>query len=402
MKPALRFARLTSAPAVAAFCGIAICALVSIPPASAAGYLYIGDIFYPTFSDGFIYRMDTATLDLQTIRDTGGGLRGIALDPVNRNLYWTDVDTRQIFRSALDGSGAAAIISSGLAWPMDIDAFPAADRIAWGDQTLEQIGMAHLDGSGAAPLLSTPFAAGIAFDMVNGRIYWSSAITAEAGEIRRANMDGSGQVVIISNYGRPARIALDVRGGKIYWTDYVNDVVRRANLDGTGRQDLYVVGSNLNPEGIALDLTAGKVYWGQEYASDRDKIMRMNLDGTSPETVLIGSFGLIADMSFTESQAGVSALPVDARPAIASRPNPFSVSSTIRLDLPRGGDGEISVHSADGRRVCTLVTGALPAGTTEIRWLGADDRGRPLAPGVYFYRARVGDRSVTEKVILSR
>lgn len=45
-------------------------------------------------------------------------------------------------------------------------------------------------------------------------------------------------------------IALDVAAGKIYWTSLGNDSIRRANLDGSGVEDLVI---NLSaPAGIVL------------------------------------------------------------------------------------------------------------------------------------------------------
>jgi sugar lactone lactonase YvrE len=377
-------------------------AIALVAPPANAGYLYFADIFYPSFSDGSIKRMDTTTHVVETVEAVGGGLRGIALDAVNQKLYWTDVTRQVIGRSALDGSGAASIITTGLSWPMDIDAHPAADRIAWGDQTLSQIGIAHLDGSGAAPLLSTPFASGIAFDTVNGKIYWSTAVTDVLGEIRRANLDGSNQQVVIADYGRPASIALDVSGGKIYWTDYVNDVVRRANLDGTGRQTLYVVGANLNPDGIALNLTERKVYWAQSYQNDRDKIMRMNLDGTSPEDVLVDDFGLISDLAFLGGASDAPSLDVAAGPVLTCWPNPLRDSATIRLALPSAVSARLGVFTADGRRIATLLDGGVIRGRADISWKGMDDRGRPVPGGIYFYRLDAGGRTWTSKAIVTR
>lgn len=277
---------------------LAALALLGAAPVAAEGTLYFADIFYPSFSDGYIYRVNTDGSDLQTLVNTGGGLRSIAIDQAGGKLYWTDVDDDAIRRANLDGSDPEDIVTEGLSWPMAIALNPAADMLYWGDQTLAQIGSAHLDGSGAGPLLSTPFHSGLAVDADNGKIYWSTSITATEGDILRANLDGTNVETVVTEADKPARIALDIGGGKIYWTDYVVDVVRRANLDGSDVEDLYVVGANLNPGGIVLDLDEGKVYWGQAVTTNRDKIMRMNLDGSDPENVLTGNFGIITYFAF--------------------------------------------------------------------------------------------------------
>ena len=45
---------------------------------------------------------------------------------------------------------------------------------------------------------------------------------------------------------------------KIYWTEASTDKIARANLDGTGVEDLIVTGLD-TPRGIGLDMVAGKV-----------------------------------------------------------------------------------------------------------------------------------------------
>ena len=59
-----------------------------------------------------------------------------------------------------------------------------------------------------------------------------------------------------------ADIALDVAGGKMYWTGHRPlslDTIHRANLDGSQIETL-VSGLGL-PNGLALDMAGGKMYW---------------------------------------------------------------------------------------------------------------------------------------------
>ena len=52
------------------------------------------------------------------------------------------------------------------------------------------------------------------------------------------------------------------RGPKIYWTEAAGDEILRANLDGTGVEILIDSHHNVNdPLWIALDVTGGKMYW---------------------------------------------------------------------------------------------------------------------------------------------
>ena len=72
-------------------------------------------------------------------------------------------------------------------------------------------------------------------------------------------------------------------GGKMYWTDLGIDKIQRANLDGTGVEDLITRGLSA-PWGIALDGTGGRMYWTDAGSS---KIQRANLDGTNVEDLII-------------------------------------------------------------------------------------------------------------------
>jgi hypothetical protein len=46
---------------------------------------------------------------------------------------------------------------------------------------------------------------------------------------------------------------------KMYWTDFANQKMQRANLDGTSIENIFDHQSG-GVEGIALDLAAGKIY----------------------------------------------------------------------------------------------------------------------------------------------
>ena len=83
-------------------------------------------------------------------------------------------------------------------------------------------------------------------------------------------------------------------------------------------------------------------------------------------------------------------------------PNPFTRRTTLRLSLPEARDVAVEIYDVSGRVVRTLAAGTLPAGEHQLVWRGADDRGRPVASGIYFCRASVGDWSASTKLVLFR
>lgn len=269
-----------------------------------AGTLYFAEIFNPERSDGSIRRVESDGSDMETLVNTGGGVRGLAVDLAGGKLYWTDVEALAIRRAGLDGDNQEDLVTDDLEWPRSIVLDAGLDRFYWGDQLSATISVANLDGSDAEPIRSTEFHAGLAIDALHGKLYWSTSVSQWDGDILRSDLDGGNVETVVTGEGKPAGVAIDVEGGKLYWTDYVVDVVRRSNLDGSDIEDIYVVGSNRNPRCITLDLAEGKVYWGQdvEIQGNTGKIMRMDLDGADPETVIEG-VGLITDLSLGESRA---------------------------------------------------------------------------------------------------
>lgn len=93
---------------------------------------------------------------------------------------------------------------------------------------------------------------------------------------------------LVRDPASPFNIALDLAGGKMYWTtgaDVSPSYVRRANLDGTGEETLVVAERTKNTAGPALDLAHGKIYYTDQFGGD---ILRANLDGTDQEPLVNG------------------------------------------------------------------------------------------------------------------
>lgn len=81
-------------------------------------------------------------------------------------------------------------------------------------------------------------------------------------------------------------------------------------------------------------------------------------------------------------------------------PNPFNPETKISFVMEKGADVALEVYDILGRRVNSLHTGYLPAGTYEYTWYGTDTYGRQAASGIYFYRLITGDQSITRKMTL--
>jgi hypothetical protein len=81
-------------------------------------------------------------------------------------------------------------------------------------------------------------------------------------------------------------------------------------------------------------------------------------------------------------------------------PNPFHAVTTIRCSMPNAGPATLEINDIAGRRVRTLLDGAVGAGERNFVWDGRDDSGRAVASGVYFYRLRAAAKSETGRANL--
>ena len=97
--------------------------------------------------------------------------------------------------------------------------------------------------------LESPY--GVALDVPGGKMYWTNV---GAGKIQCANLDGSGVEDLITGLGNLYGIALDVPASKMYWTNFDTGAIQQANLNGTDVQD-FVLGLS-RPTGIILSVSS--------------------------------------------------------------------------------------------------------------------------------------------------
>jgi hypothetical protein len=75
------------------------------------------------------------------------------------------------------------------------------------------------------------------------------------------------------------------------------------------------------------------------------------------------------------------------------RPNPAVREVLIWFELPARANALLEVRDLAGRRVVTLVEGAIEPGRHETEWNAMDERGVKVPAGVYFFRLVVDGRS---------
>ena len=93
--------------------------------------------------------------------------------------------------------------------------------------------------------------------VAEGKMYW---VDRRASKVQRANLDGSEvEDLVTTGLEDPTDLALDVAGGKMYWTDesWNGRKIQRANLDGSQVEDLVATGLG-QPDDLALDPAGGR------------------------------------------------------------------------------------------------------------------------------------------------
>ena len=213
---------------------------------------------------------------------------GLQFDPTTRELHGTPLaamDATPVTYTATDTKGASA----SLTFTITVQDTPSLTDLYmyWADIETNKIQRANLDGTNVQDLL-TGFGrpTGITLDISSGKIYWTDSDRAGQYGIHRMNLDGTNiETLVVGEPFVGEQIALDISGGKMYWALQFNKI-QRANLDGTNVEDL-VIGQE-EPRGMALDLPAGKMYWTDLGAG---KIQRANLDGSNIEVLVTGLDG---------------------------------------------------------------------------------------------------------------
>lgn len=76
--------------------------------------------------------------------------------------------------------------------------------------------------------------------------------------------------------------------------------------------------------------------------------------------------------------------------------------AVLRFALPSATPSTLSVRSADGRVVRTLLHGTLEAGEHDCRWDGRDDRGVSVSAGSYVLMLEAGGAPLTSRRVTVR
>jgi len=294
-----------------------------------------GRLFVLDLSDGRVLSCKPDGSDLKTIVSEGRRLPdGIVVDVEAGHIYWTNMgnpvaNDGSIARADLDGKNLKHIVAPGGTFtPKQLQLDKKNGKLYWCDREGMRVMRCNLDGSKIETLVDssqgdqrpgkdlTKWCVGIALDIVGGKLYWTQKGPDKAGQGRifRANVEiPKGQTpadrndieVLYENLPEPIDLDLDVANRVLYWTDRGDpprgNTVNRAPMDATNgnRPEPEIVLTHLMEGiGLALDLDNGRMFVTDLAGS----VYSANLDGSNKKPVLFAQ-GNLTGIAYAEVPA---------------------------------------------------------------------------------------------------
>ncbi len=292
----------------------------------------LGRLFVLNLSDGRVLSCKPDGSDLKTIVSEGRRLPdGIVVDAEAGHIYWTNMGNLKandgsIERADLDGKNLKHIVPPGGTFtPKQLQLDKKNGKLYWSDREGMRIMRCNLDGSHIETIVdrsqgderpgkdATKWCVGIALDIVGGKLYWTQKGPDKAGQGRifRASIEiPKGQTpanrkdveVLFDNLPEPIDLDLDLASRMMYWTDRGDpprgNTVNRAPMDAApgNRKDPEILISHLMEGiGLALDLKGGRMFL-TDFAGS---LYSANLDGSNEKTLLFAQ-GNLTGVAYAE------------------------------------------------------------------------------------------------------
>ena len=290
-------------------------------------------LFFLSASSGEVFSANPDGSDLKVLVAEGRRLPdGIVVDTEAGHLYWTNMgiptaNDGSIERANLDGSNVTHVVPPGGTFtPKQLQLDEKNRKLYWCDREGMRVMRANLNGSNIETLIDTSegdtrpgkvikkWCVGIALDVEGGKLYWTQKGSDNAGEGRifRANLEiPKGQSaanrkdieLLYDGLPEPIDLELDLANRTMYWTDRGDpprgNTVNRAPMDpsqGNGKREPVVIFDHLMEGiGIALDLKGGRMFLTDLGGS----VYSANLDGSNKKT-LLGAGGNLTGIVYAE------------------------------------------------------------------------------------------------------
>jgi quinoprotein glucose dehydrogenase len=255
-------------------------------------------------------------------------------------------------------------------------------------------------GPQGLPLMKPPYGRITAIDLNEGEHVWRAAVgegPRNHSAIRHLNLD---------RLGWARRIFVLVTDSLLFAVQEGININRGGSPRGNASEINTV---NSDPALLAFDLESGdqvaKIALPSNAAGSP---MTYMANGVQYIAVPVGGASQLAELVALTTDSAVividdpdTGLPKTGQ-LFQNYPNPFNAGTTIEYEMVTAGRVSIAIYNIRGRRVRTLLDQTEVAGEHELIWDGADDRGLPLASGLYLVELK-SDASLTRrKMILLR
>jgi hypothetical protein len=244
-----------------------------------AGHIYWTNMGVPSVNDGSIERADLDGKNRKIIVPQGITFtpKQIHLDREHGKLYWCDREGMRVMRANLDGSKLETLVDASQGdprpgrdltkWCVGITIDPVRRQIYWTQKGPDKAGLGRLfranveipEGETAAKRSDIevmfdglPEPIDLELDLESRVLYWTDRGDPPRGNtVNRAPIDVKPTPepqILVSHLMEGIGIALDIPGDRMFVTDFAGSIYS-ARLDGSGERNLLFAQGNLT--GIA-------------------------------------------------------------------------------------------------------------------------------------------------------
>lgn len=182
-------------------------------------------VYWVEFNRGVwngIFRRRPNGTELQHVIKEGigsNGIRGITIDWIAGNLYFTNVFPHENYLevSWLDGSNRKVLVKTTSDSPRELAVNPLKKILYWIDYgQYPRIGKANLDGSNWTPIVTSGISnpRDLTIDMLTHDVFW---VDSKLDTIQKISYNGGNRQIIRRNLPNPMGIAVHM--GEVYWVD---------------------------------------------------------------------------------------------------------------------------------------------------------------------------------------
>ncbi len=181
---------------------------------------------------------------------------------------------------------------------------------------------------------------------------------------------------------------------------YVNPKNSRVDVNGDGvvdKHDLIIVAQHLDEETTPqAPLHATQGHDNASAVQHAINILKQAHDGSPAWQHAIAKLEQLLDTFMPEKSR-----------LLANYPNPFNPETWIPYQLAAAADVTLTIWTAEGQLVRTLVIGHKSAGIYQnksraVSWDGKNDLGEPVASGLYFYTLTAGNFTASRKMLIRK